>query len=81
MVRKHLRFYPRWFLEEMVLKRGDLLWLYEILTQQQTKILGILLGLNRLYYSGSFKRLDRLIARMEIAPLDLSTRLKRIRVL
>jgi hypothetical protein len=78
MVRAHLRFYPRWLLEGMIAGRGDLLWLHEVLIQEQRKILGVLLGLNQIYHHGELKRLDRLVERMVIAPAHLSARLRQI---
>jgi hypothetical protein len=78
MVQLHLRFYPRWLLEQMAAGRGDRVWLQELLLEQEKKLLGILCGLNRIYHHGEFKRLDRLIARMAIVPPELEERLLRV---
>src|SRR5262249_55818605 len=57
---------------------GDLLWLYEIFTEAEKNILGVLLGLNRLYHYGEYKRMDVYLERMTIAPPNLSMRLKKV---
>ncbi|HLK60290.1 MAG TPA: hypothetical protein VKU00_27250 [Chthonomonadaceae bacterium] len=78
MVQKHLFFYPPWVPERMALERDDLLFLYDIFVQAEKNILGILLGLNRLYHWGEYKRMDTYLQQMTIAPADLSARLKRL---
>jgi predicted nucleotidyltransferase len=78
MVKKHLKFYPPWVTERMVAKRGDLLFLYEIFTEAGKNILGVLMGLNRRYHWGEFKRTDALLAGLEIAPPNLAERLHRV---
>jgi hypothetical protein len=50
---------------------------YQLFSQVEQKILHVLLGLNHVYYFG-FKWLDVVIERLQIAPLDLAERLKRI---
>jgi hypothetical protein len=76
MVRKHLKFYPTWVGRDMAAARGDLLWFYEILTEAERNILGILMGLNRVYHWGEYKRMDALLATLKTAPANLSTHLK-----
>ena len=49
----------------------------QIVFQIEEKILHILLGLNRVYYSG-FKWLDVVISRMSIKPSDLAYRLEEV---
>ena len=78
MVRKHLSFYPPWVAERMALERVDLLFLYDILVQAEKNILGILLGPNRLYHWGEYKRMDSYLRQMPLAPAELSARLKRL---
>jgi hypothetical protein len=78
MVRHHLRFHPRWVLEKMGADRDDTLFLYECLVEAEKKIMGILLGLNRIYHWGELKRLDALASAMTIAPPELARRLKAV---
>lgn len=76
MVREHLMFPPRWE-QEMLAERNELLLLYDSLCLVEKHILLVLLGLNRLYYPG-FRRVDRLMERMSIAPLHLVSRFKQV---
>ena len=76
MVQAHLRFRPAWE-QEMLAERNDLLLLYESFCTAQQHILLVLVGLNRLYYPG-FRRIDRLMGQMPIAPPNLSTRFKQV---
>ena len=63
---------------EMWLKRGDnRIMVYQTFSQVEQKILYILLALNRVYYFG-FKWIDVVLERLEICPVDCSTRLQRI---
>jgi hypothetical protein len=78
MVKRHLRFYPPWVPEKHAADRDDLLFLYEILTEAERNILGVLMGLNRVYHWGEYKRMDSFLARLPIAPVNLSSRLKAI---
>jgi Nucleotidyltransferase domain len=78
MVKRHLRFYSLWVPEQHAADRGDLLFLYEILTEAERNILGVLMGLNRVYHWGEYKRMDSFLARLPIAPGGLSSRLKAI---
>ncbi len=78
MVNTHLHIDPLWIPEICALERGDLLYLYDAFCQAQKKVICILLGLNRLYQPAEFKRVDRLISRMQLAPFNLSCRLNEI---
>ncbi len=74
MVRTHLNFPPRWE-QEMLAERNEWLLLYDSLCLVEQHILLVLLGLNRLYYPG-FRRVDRLMEQMPMAPLHLVSRFK-----
>lgn len=75
MVRQHLRFYPRWVLEQQALARDDLLAFYSMLCEQIGHLLGVLAGLNRIYLSmEKTKRSADLLRRMPIAPVDARSR-------
>jgi len=76
MVRTHLNFPPRWE-QEMLAERNEWLLLYDSLCLVEQHILLVLLGLNRLYYPG-FRRVDRLMEQMPIAPLHLVSRFKQV---
>ena len=76
MVAQYLAFRPRSLLE-MFAERGDLLILYKGLVAVEELIMGVLLGLNRLYIAHpAHKWMDWQIAQMRIAPADLARRLK-----
>jgi nucleotidyltransferase-like protein len=78
MVRKHLRFHPRWVLEKMGLERGDWLFLYEALLEAEQNIVGILCGLNQLYHPGKIKGASWTIDKMALRPPDLLARFERV---
>jgi predicted nucleotidyltransferase len=78
MIEKHLLFFPTAIMEKMQAERGDLLWLHESLVESQKNVLGVLMGLNRHYHWGEYKRVDRLAAELAIAPAGLAARLRRI---
>ncbi|MFL5801128.1 MAG: hypothetical protein ACJ8CR_05225, partial [Roseiflexaceae bacterium] len=78
MVAQYLDFRPR-FYAEMFAARDDLLLLYRALVEIEHRILGVLMGLNRLYMAHpAFKWMDWQIAQMRVAPPDLARRLKQI---
>jgi hypothetical protein len=74
MVEKHL-FFPPWWSVAMYAQRDDLTMMYGAFGQAVGRILGILLGLNRLYHPG-LKWLDRTIGAMALAPPDLGSRIR-----
>ncbi len=76
MVRTHLKFPPRWE-QERLAERNEWLLLYDSLCLVEKHLLLVLLGLNRLYYPG-FRRVDRLMEQMPIAPLHLVSRFKQV---
>lgn len=77
MVEHHLAFFPLWYVQERFITRDTTLWYYQILVESVQHLLGILAGLNSLYYSTfQFKRMRRFTAQMAVAPNDISTRLE-----
>ena len=78
MVKIHLRFRPKWEIRTRIVERDDLLPRYEYFTRAEKNILGVLLGLNRVYHPVTFRRIDRLATKLSIAPNNLSVRLKSI---
>ena len=78
MVKSHLHFPPRWEIRTRMVERDDFLVLYDLFTLAEKNILAVLLGLNRVYHPVTFRRIDRLVTKLPIAPNDLSVRLESI---
>ena len=79
MVAKHLDFFPIWAVGEQLDARDTTLFQHQICLEAGQNILGVLAGLNRLYYSTfQFKRMKQFIARMNIAPENFYVRLESI---
>jgi predicted nucleotidyltransferase len=78
MIKEHLRFYPKWVLDKMVLERNDVVFLYDILIQSIKDIITVLCGLNRLYYHGKLKNVGYFIEKMKIKPVNLEGRMDNI---
>ena len=79
MVEHYLKFFAIWGMQEKFARRDTTLWYYQILVESAQNLLGVLAGLNHLYYSTfQFKRMSRFIAQMEIAPENLADRLERL---
>lgn len=76
MVEQYLTFFPLWQVHERLATRDAMLWEHQILVEASQNILGVLAGVNRLYYSTfQFKRLRRFVGRMRHAPERLADRL------
>ncbi len=76
MVEKYLAFSPIWYTRQRFITRDATLWLYQTLVESAQNILGVLAGLNRLYYSTfQFKRMRLFVDQMSIKPDDLADRL------
>ncbi|MEM6520462.1 MAG: hypothetical protein AAF722_14155 [Cyanobacteria bacterium P01_C01_bin.70] len=79
MVRHYLKFFAIWGMWEKFAERDTTLWYYQILVESAQNLLGVLSGLNRLYYTTfQFKRMGRFIEQMEIAPENLAARLENL---
>lgn len=77
MVEHYLKFFAIWGMHSKLAKRDITLWYYQIMVESAQNLLGVLSGLNRLYYSTfQFKRMSRFIDQMEIAPENLTSRLE-----
>jgi hypothetical protein len=77
MVEHYLKFVPIWGMQEKLARRDTTLWYHQILVESAQNLLGVLSGLNRLYYSTfQFKRMSRFIEQMEVAPENLAERLE-----
>ena len=78
MVEAHLSFMPNWIPRDYAPFRDSPLYRYELFCQATNNILGILLGLNRLYHPHEFKWLDYTVGKMRLAPPHLAQRLKAV---
>lgn len=77
MVDHYLKFFAIWGMQEKLARRDTTLWYHQILVESAQNILGVLSGLNRLYYTTfQFKRMSRFITQMEITPENLADRLE-----
>ncbi|KAB8330095.1 hypothetical protein SD80_030175 [Scytonema tolypothrichoides VB-61278] len=77
MVEHYLKFIPIWGMQSKLARRDTTLWYYQILLESAQNLLGVLSGLNHLYYSTfQFKRMSRFIEQMKIAPENLASRLE-----
>jgi hypothetical protein len=79
MVTHYLRFFPLWYVADRLAMRDATLWLYQTYVESAQNILGVLAGLNRLYYSTfQFKRMRAFIGKMRLTPDHLTDRLERL---
>lgn len=77
MIAEHLNFFPIWAVEEHLAARDTTLFQHQIRLEAGQNLLGVLAGLNRLYYSTfQFKRMKQFIEQMDIAPENLYLRLE-----
>ena len=77
MVEEYLQFFPLWGYQKQLARRDATLFYYQILLESAQNLLGVLSGLNRLYYSTfQFKRMGLFIEEMAIAPTNLKSRLE-----
>lgn len=79
VVEKHLSFFPLWYLEQYLEPRDAVLWTYQSLVEAAQNILGILAGLNKVYYTTfQFKRMKKFVASLQYAPDRLAERLDKL---
>jgi hypothetical protein len=79
MLTHYLRFFPIWYVADRLATRDATLWLYQTYVESALNILGVLAGMNRLYYSTfQFKRMRAFIGKMRLAPNHLADRLERV---
>ncbi|MEZ4712175.1 MAG: hypothetical protein R3A44_33615 [Caldilineaceae bacterium] len=79
MVQKHLAFFPVWGLQPHFRTRDASIWYHQILVEAAHNLMGVLAGLNRLYFTTfQFKRMAHFINQMEIAPPNLAARIDAI---
>lgn len=79
VVEKHLSFFPLWYLEDYLQPRDAVLWTYQSFVETAQNIVGVLAGLNKLYYSTfQFKRMRAFIAKMQRKPAMLAERIEQL---
>jgi hypothetical protein len=77
MIRHHWNFFPLWYYGEAMALRDGELWRLDVLLEGAFNVIGVLAGLNRLYFARfELKRTRDLVARMELAPPMLADRLE-----
>jgi predicted nucleotidyltransferase len=77
MVERHWQFVPLWYHTDSIAMRDAELWRVESLLDGAFNVLGVLAGLNRLYFTRfELKRMRALVAEMELAPPRLAERLE-----
>jgi predicted nucleotidyltransferase len=80
MIRRHLRFFPLWTLPyDWWTARDAAIFQHEMLVQAAQNLLGVLAGLNRVYFSTfQIKHVHALCETFEHKPHDLEARLQRL---
>lgn len=77
VVEKHLAFFPLWYLERYLEPRDAVLWTYQSLVEAAQNLLGVLAGLNRVYYTTfQFKRMRKFVASLRYVPAGLAERIE-----
>jgi hypothetical protein len=77
MVQRYWSFFPLWYGSAAMAKRDAELWRLDVLIDAAFNLLGVLAGLNRLYFTRfQFKRTRAFVAGMKIAPARLAQRLE-----
>ena len=76
MVERYWRFFPIWHVEERLAARDATLWRQQVLVESAYNLLGVLAGLNRVWFTSfQFKRAHAFAAQLEIAPAGIVDRL------
>ncbi len=77
MIRRHWNFFPLWYYGEAMARRDSELWRLDVLLDDAFNLLGVLAGLNRLYFARfELKRMRDFVAKMELAPPSLADRIE-----
>jgi hypothetical protein len=77
MVQTRLQFFPLWNVQAALERRDAVLWHHQTLTESAYALIGILAGLNRLYFTTfQFKKMRQFIDRMQVKPQRLADRLE-----
>jgi nucleotidyltransferase-like protein len=77
MIQRNWNFFPLWYYGEAMALRDSELWRLDVLLEGAFNLLGVLAGLNRLYFARfELKRMRDLVAKMELAPPLLADRIE-----
>lgn len=77
MVEQHLKFFPYWNVQKQLAARDATIWHYQILTEAAYNLVGVLAGLNRLYFTTfQFKKMRRLLGAMTLLPENFAERIE-----
>jgi hypothetical protein len=77
MVQTFWRFYPLWYVADQLARRDAVVWRYEVMAQSAYNVLGVLAGLNRVWFTTfQLKRMRKLVESFELAPPRLAERLE-----
>ena len=79
MVKKYLDFFPVWALQSHLAARDATLFFHQIRLEIGQNLLGVLAGLNQVYYSTfQFKRMRKFIESLNISPHNLYERIEQL---
>lgn len=77
MIRRHWDFFALWYYGEAMSLRDSELWRLDVLLEGAFNLLGVLAGLNRIYFARfELKRTRDLAAKMDLAPTALADRIE-----
>jgi len=77
MVQRYWKFFPLWYSSAAMAKRDAELWRLDMLLEAAFNLVGVLAGLNRLYFTRfQFKGARAYVARMNLAPVRFADRLE-----
>jgi hypothetical protein len=79
MIQRHWNFFALWHYGEAMALRDSELWRLDVLLDGVFNLLGVLAGLNRLYFARfELKRTRDFISKMELAPTLLADRIEEL---
>jgi len=77
MIETFWRFYPLWYVADQLERRDAVVWRHEVMAQSAYSVLGVLAGLNRVWFTTfQLKRMRKLVDSFELAPPQLAKRLE-----
>ena len=77
MVERYWRFFALWYAGAAIARRDAELWRIDMLIDAAFNLLGVLAGLNRVYFTRfQFKHLRRFVAQLSLSPVGLADRLE-----
>ena len=79
MIEGHWDFFPLWYYSEAMAARDAELWRLDVLVTGAFHLLGVLAGLNRVYFTRfELKQMRELVAKMPLKPASLAERIERL---